>query len=200
MKKIFILLTAFYALCFGAQAQDIPFTFGPMVGAGLTIPSSNINSSTVKPNGSFIGGAFARISIKRFYIQPEVYYTNKVANFSYGKDSSGYDINEKVKTGNINVNALLGVKLLKLTSLFNVRAFVGPSTSLIIAKSAYTAGVKDSNPNISKSAFNVQAGIGVDIGNITIDARYEKSFTDINNGPENLKIDSVLLTVGFKIL
>src|SRR5438309_1328194 len=105
MKKLILLIAVFCALQLNTFAQVSPFTFGPMVGAGLTIPSTNINSSTVKPNGSFIGGAFARVSIKRFYIQPEVYYTNKVANFSYG-DSSGYNVDAKVKTGNVTVNAL----------------------------------------------------------------------------------------------
>jgi hypothetical protein len=196
MKKISILIVALCALYINTYAQ---FTFGPMVGAGLAIPSSNINSSTVKFNGSFIGGAFARISIKRFYIQPEVYYTNKVANFT-SNVSPGYDVDAKVKTGNVNVNALLGVKLLKLTSLFNVRAFVGPSTSMIVAKSLYENGNKVSNSGVSKSSFNIQAGVGIDIGNVTIDARYEKGFTNLTSGSDNLKINSVLVTVGFKIL
>jgi hypothetical protein len=199
MKKITILIAVLCVLHLNTFAQIIPFTFGPIIGAGLTIPTTNISSSTIKPNGSFIGGAFARVSIKRVYIQPEVYYTNKVADFT-NNFSGGNDVESKVKTGNVNINALLGVKLLKLTSLFNVRAFVGPSTSLIVAESIYTAGVKYSNTNLSKSSFNLQAGIGVDITKLTIDVRYEKGFTDISNGVDNLKINSVLLTLGFKIL
>jgi hypothetical protein len=202
MKKIVLLIAAFCALQLNTFAQVSPITFGPMIGAGLAIPSSNINTSTIKPNGSFLAGAFVRVNIKRFYIQPEVYYINKVANFQYhfSDDSLNYDAERKVKTGNVNVNALLGVKLLKLTSLFNIRAFVGPTTSMIVARSAYNDGVKSNNPNLAKSSFNVMAGIGVDLGNLTIDARYEKGLTDISNGPENLTIDSVLLTLGFKIL
>ena len=199
MKKITILIAVLCVLHLNTFAQIIPFTFGPIIGTGLTIPSTNLSSTTVKPNGSFIGGVFARVSIKRVYIQPEVYYTNKVANFTTTA-VPGYDVDSKLKTGNINVNALLGVKLLKLTSMFNVRAFAGPSTSLIVAKSFSTLGVTDSNPNIAKSSFNVQAGIGVDITKLTIDVRYEKGFTNISNGTDNLKINSVLLTLGFKIL
>jgi hypothetical protein len=199
MKKISLLIMA-CILYINASAQS-PFTFGPMVGAGLTIPSTNISTSTVKMNGSFLGGAFARISIKRMYIEPEVYYSNKTANFSAPAAVSGdEDVKTQVKTGNVNVNALIGVKIIK-SALFNFRAFVGPSTSLIVAKSIAQQGVNYPASNIRSSSFNVQGGLGIDVGNLVVDVRYEQSFTDLTTTPANdIKINSVLLTLGFKFL
>ena len=196
MKKISLLIFACILYFNSAQAQ---FTFGPMVGTGLNIAETDQSGFSAKANGSFIGGAFARISIKRVYIQPELYYSNKTANFSY-PIAPGYDVDSKIKTGNVNVNALVGVKLLKLTGAFNVRLFAGPSTSLVVAKSATVNGVNFSDPSLNAASFNVQGGLGVDITKLTIDVRYEKGLTDLTDGAGDVKINTLMLVLGFKIL
>ncbi len=188
-------------LFINAQAQK-PFTFGPMVGSGFNIAKTDADGYKAKANGNFLGGAFARISIKRFYIQPELYYSNKIANFSAPSITSpGEDAQTQIKTGNVNVNALLGFKLLKLTGLFNVRLFAGANTSLLVAKSYYYEGKKTSGvPSLNSSSFNVQGGLGVDITKFTFDVRYEKGLTDLSTSSDDLKINSVMFVLGFKIL
>jgi hypothetical protein len=200
MKKLslVVLLCVFYI---NAQAQK-PFTFGPMVGSGFNIAHTDVDGYKAKANGNFLGGAFARVSIKSFYIQPELYYSNKVANFSVPSYSNPDEqVTTQLKTGNVNVNALLGFRLLKLSGLFNLRVFAGPSTSLIVAKGLYAEGKKSSSvPDMKASSFNVQGGLGVDITKLTIDVRYEQGLTDITNTAEDLKINSVMVVLGFKIL
>ncbi len=200
MKKIALLI--FSSLLFlDIHAQKL--TFGPMVGAGFNVAKTDLKGYTTKANGSFLGGVFVRVGRKRVYLQPELYYSNKVANLNSPSASSlsGNSVETQVKTGNVNVNALLGLKLLKLTSMFNVRIFAGPSTALIVAKSLYQDGTKiSSSPNLKSTAFNLQAGVGVDISKLTIDVRYERGMSNLSNSTDELKINSVLLTVGFTIL
>ena len=200
MKKL-SLLFLLCVLYLNAQAQS-PFTFGPMVGSGFNIAHTDTKGYTAKANGNFLGGAFARISIKRVYIQPELYYSNKVANFSTPPIYSvGSSVKTQIKTGNVNVNALVGVKLLKLSGLFNLRVFAGPSTSFITAKGYYVEGKKSGGvPNIKSSSINVQGGVGVDITKFTVDVRYEQGLTNLSNWGDDLKINSVMVVLGFKIL
>ncbi|HWZ22641.1 MAG TPA: porin family protein [Cytophagaceae bacterium] len=199
MKKL-LLLSFFCALFINAQAQK-PFTFGPMIGAGFNtshFSGTGAEGYKSKANGNFLGGAFARISIKRVYIQPELYYSSKISNFTYPYSGSAKN---QIKTGNVNINALVGVKLLKLSGLFNLRVFAGPSTSLIVANGYYYNGTKEGTANLKSSSFNVQAGLGVDISKLTIDFRYEQGLNNISNAYNtNLKINSVFVTLGFKIL
>ncbi len=200
MKKI-ALVVLLCVLFINAQAQK-PFTFGPMVGSGFNIAKADLSGVSAKANGNFLGGAFARISIKRFYIQPELYYSNKVANLTLPTISltTGQEVKQQYKTGNFNVNALVGVKLLKLSGLFNLRVFAGPSTSLIVAKKMYYDGAKSSLNNLKSQSYNIQAGLGIDVTKLTLDVRYEQGLSDITTTPDKLKINSVMVVVGFKIL
>jgi hypothetical protein len=93
---------------------------------------------------------------------------------------------------------MLGVKLFKF---FRIQA--GPIASIDI-----NSDLKDANDTVQNADFNsatlgYQAGLGLDIGNLIIDAKYESSLSSLTGNIGGLetdqRINQFILSVGFKL-
>lgn len=194
MKKIAVLLL-FAAIAINVNAQGF-FDIGPKVGFNTSKITTNMADYTPKANTSYQFGAFARINLGRFYIQPEAYSNSKkgeVVSLSNGLST----INSfNLKT--IDVPALLGIKIINQKP-FNVRVMAGPVFSFLTDKSVKGQFTED---NLKNSFFGWQYGVGVDFLFLTLDARKESFSNNLYSAPNfdfNTKSGTFVISLGLKL-
>ena len=193
MKKLMIAVCAM-VISYSASAQyDPAFRFGIKAGANL----SNINGSNdlslssggnafnFKDNDNrslgFAGGVFFRFG-RSFYVQPEVLLSQKGGKFNVYKDGvQNSDGKVDVRFSNLDVPVLFGVRIAKF---FRINA--GPMASLRMSSNGKIGDsfddVTGDNSNTTfknRLAYGYQAGVGVDLGRLSLDVRYEGNFTDV---------------------
>ena len=140
MKKIVSIL-AFSFLVLATSAQSlIPIKFGVKVGVNITNVISTPNEGVKNIESSTIGGVgagfYAEIAINdKWYINPELIYSQKGADFTY-EYSHTYDVNQidvhntshEIKLAYIELNPTLSYKASDKFSLN-----FGPSVSYILS-------------------------------------------------------------------
>lgn len=193
MKKLLIFIV--FAAFLSQQVQAQIFTMGPKFG---------ISQGDVKVSEGFRGedskigyhvGAFARINLPVIFIQPEVLYTNTGGSFS--DNTFNYD----VEFNRLDVPMMIG---LKLGSVLRLQA--GPvATYLLNGNMSSNDGSTISKliPPKEDFTFGYQAGIGLDIGNLVLDFKYEGGMTNAINGysavPTDQRQNQLILSMGFRL-
>ncbi|MBC8757127.1 PorT family protein [Kordia sp. YSTF-M3] len=104
-------------------------------------------------------GAFYNISISKFYLRPEIVYTKTKSEYG----SSSYDMSK------IDVPVLLGFKVIGPLSVF-----AGPSFQYTLDNDFENSTVSDVENDIT---VGLNVGAAVQFGNIGLDVRYERGFT-----------------------
>lgn len=192
MKKTFIAIIV-SCISISAFAQNDPFfRFGLKGGVNL----SNIRGNDLslgsggsafnfKDNGDrstgFVGGVFMRFG-RDFYIQPEFLFSQKGGTFNAYKDGiTNEEGKVDVRFSNFDVPVLVGGRIGKV-----FRVNVGPVASLRLANNGkigdsfrnYTGeNARDEYEN--NVTFGYQAGVGLDLGRLSLDVRYEGNLNDI---------------------
>ena len=214
-KKLGLLIALVIFGLSSAQAQIPGFTLGLKAGyVYSTFPYSNSDpNSTITSKQGRSGyqiGLFARIGSKT-YLQPEFNYEvlrgtiNYNEYFYYGHPSNPTVTNNytkqtfTMKFNRIDIPILLGHKFIALP-LINLRGYIGPDFGF--KTNASTPGF--SNFNASYDTFRTFTvggilGVGVDVGPLTVDARYNLGFTQVNRSFDT-KLNSIGIAVGFKFL
>lgn len=168
------------------QAQDPGLTIGIKGGANFANLHSGLKSVT-KEKGKlgYNIGLFARVG-ETLYFQPEINYTAFKSENTY--NATTY----KPQFKQMNVPLMVGYKLIHQDG-FNLRVSAGPDLN-------YTLNKPNAPTSFDYKKFTVGGLVnaGVDIGNITLDARYSRGFTKINKGLDE-KTGIYNLSVGFKI-
>ncbi len=220
MKRIAFLLLTVIAVGGGlsaARAQSI-FQFG--VKAGLLINSSDLkytisgetssqdrryDESSTKPG--FELGLQARVRLPLgFLLQPEIVYSRASGSFPIDETNGGggeYGSKLKVRSNWIEVPVLVGWKF----SI--VRLMVGPSFRFPMDE-VMNAGRSEAKvaPRLQNFVLGYQAGVGLDLGRWTIDARYCGNITNITDKgvmeqyTPNLKVTErkVAISVGYMLI
>ncbi|PMD98290.1 hypothetical protein BWI97_06295 [Siphonobacter sp. BAB-5405] len=229
MKK-YLLLCSF--LCLSAAStfaqRDKPwFQLGIKAGTNLSqlktgnfVANGSYSGSTLRENlkqsldtrTGFVGGIYMRFG-RTLYIQPEVLYTGKGGSYLVQPiDANGQAVGSptqvKVKTENIDVPVLLGLKFgpLRVNAGPVASFLIGSNESIKEAITKYTQGsVSDT---FNQAAWGYQLGGGLDIGNFSLDVRYEDSLSNVRfvnistpNGSDPFKQKSKnwQVTLGMKV-
>ncbi len=167
----------------GAMAQEKFLTAGFKIGPNL----SQIRSDG-KQDGFFdnedtrslgvTGGFFARIG-KQFYLQPELMVSSKGGKLVVF-ESELFNTRKTIdyRSTYLDVPVLLGARIGK-----TVRINAGPmATFLINEDKDFRENFNEENePAFSKAIVGYQAGLGVDIGKVNLDLRYEGNLNDVFN-------------------
>ena len=185
MKKLFLLLGTFSLLQF-AEAQKL-FTFGPMAGYTTSV-LENSDFSNNRPGSGYVLGGFMRADIKKWYVQPNIYYMQNGSSFDVSQSTIDTKLNSV--TGDL----LLGYRLFKFTDLTYIRIFAGPGYSSI-SKLKYNTGT----PDYSTDNILINAGLGLDFWKLTFDLKYQRGLTDIDKSANTMHTSLFMLTAGFKI-
>ncbi len=158
----------------------------------------NYNSETIIKAHA---GAFIRLGINHFYIQPEAYF---IAKGSEMKSNRISDIIAAFDYNSVDVPILLGINLFQ-GGMANVRIMGGPVFNFVVSKN-----IKDELQRFDKQYFEdryygYQYGIGFDISSFSLDVRLENSIDPFYKKTTDLddiknKNKSLLVTLSYKIL
>ena len=179
----------------GAFAQ-----FNVGVKAGLNYSTIKAKDQDIDKSGilGYNLGLWSRIG-NGFYVQPELYLGSKGAELKFQEDGSAVEQSGKVKFTTLDLPVLLGTRI--GMSNFNIRLMAGPAFqfNLDTDESAFNQATDLDFYRYRDFVTNLQAGAGVDVGNISVDLRYETGLQDINKN-DGQKQNLIHLSVGFKIL
>ncbi|MCC5938361.1 MAG: PorT family protein [Lunatimonas sp.] len=192
MKKS--LLIVLFSLFAAIQTQAQVFSIGPKFG---------VSQGDVRVTDGFQGeeskigyhvGAFARINLPVIFLQPEVLYTNTGGSF---RDNT---FNYDVTFNRLDVPLMVGVNL---GSLFRIQA--GPVATYLLDSKISSSNTQQSTmiPPKEDFTFGYQAGVGVDIGTLIVDLKYEGGLTNSVSSytqlPTDQRQNQLILSLGFRL-
>ncbi len=199
MKKLLLFAVAcmFSTVMF---AQVVPVNFGIHGGLVSTKVDAKIPSlsdvKTSAENGMMLG-AFVRINLKKWYIQPELNYVNRKSSVS--ATVLGKTLSTDIDVKSLDIPILLGYKLIK-KPMFNLRAFVGPVASFKLdnEKTFFeTLQSQSTDLDFKGAVWNGKVGAGIDVWKLSLDLDYEFGLTNIAD--EFLKKNKMFnVTLGFR--
>lgn len=203
MKKT--LLVTFIMLTTGiaAMAQLPSFTFGIKGGVNYSKLKTKDDLTDENSIAGYQVGVFTRFGGVGLYVQPELYLGSKGNDFvKVNTGTNTVAASGKVRFTTLDVPVLLGTKI--GPSKLNLRFMAGPVISFVVNEnttfdSAYN-NIQDFN-NYKNQNWAFQAGTGVDLGNLTVDLRYEGGLSNISRSDEyNQKQNLFHLSLGLKLL
>lgn len=110
-------------------------------------------------------GVYYRLELPLgFFIRPELLYTETKSSIKYNNLSSDYDVSK------LDLPILAGVKIFG-----PLNVFVGPSLQYILKNDFENLEIKDVENNFTVGA---QFGLGVQLGSLGVDVRYERALTE----------------------
>jgi hypothetical protein len=198
MKKlVFVLLFVSSSLAVHAQKNG----FG--LKGGLSSTQVNFEGGQLVPSDAQMGyhlGVFARFGGIGFFVQPELLFTQTSGSFQLEVPSfpSQAPINYEAKFNRLDVPVMAGFRILKI-----IRVMAGPIASFNIDSSLKEAGTIVQNIDFKKATLGYQTGVGVDLGNLTFEGKYEgglSRFTEnIGTYTADNRLNQWVLSVGFKL-
>jgi len=212
MKKTLLLIMALMMMGGTMFAGgDFDFAIGPKIGyqtARLSYKKASIKEGF---SNSFTAGLFARVTVGRFYVQPEMLYfktSNVFDGHVTGVESdnlfnlpTGANVNLTLNQMNLQVPIMVGFNVLNF-NLLTLRAQVGPTANFVLqSKTVYDEtytlngqqyALDQETPTTDQEfdpkgiAWGFQAGIGIDVlKRITLDINYNfglsRMFDNLNN-------------------
>lgn len=195
MKKlVLVLFVTLSSLTVYAQKNGLG------IKGGLSSTQVNFEGEEFIPSNAQLGyhlGVFARFGGVGFFVQPEVLFTQTSGSFKLEFPTSGTS-NYEAKFNRLDVPVMAGFRMLKI-----IRVMVGPIASFNIDSSLQEAGKTVQDIDFKNATLGYQAGVGVDLGNLSIEGKYEgglSKFTEaIGSYPADNRLNQWVLSVGFKL-
>lgn len=192
MKKLILasVICLFSTALFAQLSSPISFgVHGGLVSTKADTDFGGFSGIKEKADNGMMLGAFLRINLNKWYLQPELNYVTRKTQVDVLGDS--YDF----KTKSLDVPMLLGYKIVKLPA-FKLRAFAGPVASFKVDDSVKSTVEGSVDSNFKNAVWNGKFGAGVDVWKLTLDVDYEVGFSNV---AEDLKQNMVNVTLGFKL-
>jgi hypothetical protein len=203
MKKLILFAGLLLTTSVAALAQLPSFTAGIKAGVNYSQLKSKQDFTDDKSILGYQVGVFTRLGGAGLYLQPELYLGSKGNDFvKFQSGGNTIEAKGKVRFTTLDLPVLLGTKF--GPSKFNIRFMAGPVVSFIVDKnttfdSAYEE-VADFK-NYKNQSYGLQAGGGVDVGNLSVDLRYEAGLSNVSkNDNYDQKQNLFHLSLGFKLL
>ena len=187
MKKILVLSICLFFAGYYAQSQN----FGVKAGLNLSTLAGDTEGLKIKP-GLHIG-ALAQFELSdMFKLQPELIFSQQ-----------GYAV-EAIDDAKVNMS-YLNIPIIAKFYLggggFNIQA--GPQIGLLLAAKAKFPGIDDQDvkEQLESFDFGVAVGLGYDISNIVIDARFIPGFTNTSKAASDADVSdpnqNIQVSVGY---
>lgn len=195
MKRIWVfilLLTSSIAL-YSQSPLNVGIKFGTNSSSLFSDYNDFFDESEV--NNYFVG-AFFKANIGNIYLQPEAYFNTKKG----GRIESLVDLNEfDLNYQTIDIPLLIGFHIYNKPN-FNLRVYGGPVLSYITTEPLIDDINNFDINELKDNYIGIQAGVGVDLWFITLDARIENSFNIFIDDSQYQAANRVyLLSAGIKI-
>lgn len=198
MKKlVLIVLVTLSSLSLYAQKNGVG------IKAGLSSTQVDFEGEQLVPSDAQMGyhlGVFARFGGVGFFVQPEVLFTQTSGKFKLELPpvSSISSTQYEAKFNRLDVPLMAGFRMLKV-----IRIMAGPIASFNIDSSLKDAGTTVQNIDFKKATLGYQTGVGVDLGNLTFEGKYEgglSRFTEnVGSYTADNRLNQWVLSVGIKL-
>ncbi|MEJ7780368.1 MAG: porin family protein [Daejeonella sp.] len=203
MKKIILISCLLLTVSFAAVAQLPSFTFGIKGGVNYSKLKTKDDLTDENSIAGYQVGIFTRLGGLGLYLQPELYLGSKGNDFvKVNTGSNTVAASGKVRFTTLDIPVLLGTKI--GPSKLNLRFMAGPVISFVVnEKTTFDSAYENLQDfdNYKNQNWAFQAGTGVDLGNLTVDLRYEAGLSNISKSNEyNQKQNLFHLSLGLKLL
>ncbi|HET7361609.1 MAG TPA: outer membrane beta-barrel protein [Salinimicrobium sp.] len=170
MKKLLIVL-----ICAASPSLFAQSSFGVTAGLNFadngeiefsdaTSAGENIVTSEASRKTGYHFGIYYRAELGRFYLKPELWYTQTKSKFEYNNTEADFEISK------LDLPILVGVRVIG-----PLNVFAGPSLQYIMDQNFEGANLEDLENDFTVGA---QFGIGAQFGGIGIDVRYEQALNE----------------------
>ncbi|NQZ45865.1 MAG: outer membrane beta-barrel protein [Flavobacteriaceae bacterium] len=171
MKKV--LLICAVALCSTAVFAQSGTGWG--IKAGLSYNQNGDLIGTVGDAGQNIiegaegkagyhVGIFGKLDFPKLYLRPELVFTKTQSSYSVNGTSSDYDVSK------LDLPVLLGYKIIG-----PLHIFAGPAFQYTLSNDLSDLQVEDVENDFT---VGLNAGVGVNLGRLGFDVRYERGFSE----------------------
>lgn len=191
MKKLIFSTILFCGIALSAFSQNTGFG----IKAGLSSTEVDFKNKQFMPQGAQTGyhlGVYGRIGGGGFYVQPELLFTQTSGKFIQGGNQINAEFNR------LDIPVMLGLRFLRV-----LRLQAGPIASVNINSELKDAGNTVRDAEFKNATLGYQAGLGLDLGNLSIDAKYEGGLSKWSENISTLSTDNRInqwvLSLGFKI-
>lgn len=183
-KALFVVIMSVFSVSLSAQISlglrgGLNFTKLPS--ETFTVGPAQITTLPDSYTGFHIG-LMGQIKLPGFFIQPELLYLATGNEFKYESETAENDIFFTQRFHRIDVPVLLGWRTGPL------RVGAGPVASAVINSSSNLteSDMYTDNPDFreryNSATWGYQLGVGLDLGNIALDLKYEGSLSRFNDG------------------
>jgi hypothetical protein len=193
MKYLSTLLLVLFS--WSLQAQD--FSIGPKVGisqANVVVNGDGFSTGDAK--FGYHLGAFVRMGGHSIFVQPELLFTN--TGGTVVKSGQGVSETYSASFNRLDIPLMFGFKLAKV---FRVQA--GPVASVLMNYKIEDSVDAVVDADYSSATVGYQAGIGLDVGNVILDFKYESSLSKLSKGVAGFETDTrqnqLILSAGFRL-
>ncbi len=197
MKKLL------FALLFVLGTSQAFSQSGIGIKAGLSSTKLDFDNEEFVPSDAQTGyhiGLFGRFG-GAVFVQPELLFTQTRGKFAYvpnGVSGSMAPENYKAEFNRLDIPVMVGFRFLKV-----LRVMGGPIASININSKLENSVETIDDADFSGATFGYQAGLGIDIGNLSVDGRYEGGLSKVTDNIGSFSTDNRLnqwvLSVGFRI-
>lgn len=178
------------------QGQD--FSIGPK--AGISSANINVNGDGFESGSNEFGyhlGLFVRMGGSAIFMQPELLFTSTGGSV-IKTDNNGVKTDFNANLNRLDIPVMFGLKFLKF-----LRVQAGPIASILVDYKIEDALSVPVEVDYNTSTFGYQAGLGLDIGNLIFDLKYESSLSKISKNTVSFQTDQrqnqIILSAGFRL-
>jgi len=197
MKKYFIIALLITSTMLGAKAQLLPsFQFGVKAGLNFSSLKSEdggwLDAST---RTGYQAGVWARIGGAGVHFQPELYLTGKSSEAKLvSTDEEG-----KITFTSLDLPLLLGTRI--GLGPAGLRIVAGPVVSFVVDKNIGESLQQVTQfSDYKNQAWAVTGGLGLDISNFRVDARYEHGLSELSkNDSAPQKVNLWTVGIGYRL-
>lgn len=180
-----------------AFSQGLP-SFQLGIKGGMNLAKFKTKNTFDSDNqGGYYAGLWARIGGAGIHLQPELYLSGKNSNLV---TVSGQENSVKFKS--LDLPILVGTKI-GATGL-GIRLNTGPVLTFVLNEDQKFSDAASAafNGKFRDKTIAWQFGLGLDIGKLNIDGRYEYGLSEINSaaGYPTTKLNLFTIGVGFRVL
>jgi len=199
MKKLILVAALLITTSVAALAQLPSFTGGLKAGANYSQLKSDEDLTDANSILGYQFGVWTRLGGAGIYLQPELYLGSKGGeNPIVINGGTETEVNGEVKFTTLDLPVLLGTRF--GPNKLNFRLMAGPVISFVVDKSTTADSAYDSIQDYKDQALGLQAGAGVDVGNLTVDLRYEAGLSNISKSDKyDQKQNLFHLSLGLKL-
>jgi hypothetical protein len=208
MKNKSVILLIMILMTSSLAFSQVRFGISGGINSSKMNSSTEVNTGDYKitcPNYSLIGyhvGLVSQIKLFSFFIQPELLYSSihndlEVYSLNSANPNEATAVTQKINRIDIPVMVGFKLKILKLEA--------GPIASFVLSNNSDLQSITEYDMQWNNATIGYQAGIGLDVGKMALDVRYEGNLSKFGTGMDigntttsfDTRLNQIIVSIGF---